>query len=185
MSVTTLTLRIDAPTGIVLPGRGFYQRDEEVLYVQAGEVSPHRSCFSYLEAETVRFDLDRHGKLMGIEVARPRRRWSVTKGLRIPRIAEPADIRWLDFREEMLQPELLRNAAGDRLLLRFAVSESWRWYLLAENIHIQVDPDNRLTAVLISDIVEDFAGRNISRYRKKLGLLHAREIEAVSHPVAN
>lgn len=185
MGVSTLKLRIDTPTGKVYPGRGFYQRDEGALYVQVGEVSDQRHCFSYLEAEAVRFDLDQHAQLMGIEVTEPRRRWRVGRNVRIPRIAEPADIRWLDFREQMPQPELIRNAGGDRLLLRFASSGSWRWYLLADGIHVQVDPDDRLTAVLISDIVEDFAGKNISRFRKKLGRLTDRSKPPASHPDAN
>ncbi|MCP4684900.1 MAG: hypothetical protein GY867_05555 [bacterium] len=180
MSVSTLTLKIDTPTGTLHPGRGFYQQDEEALYVQVGEVSRERRCFSYLEADTVRFDLDQHGLLMGILVAQARRRWQVEKRLALPRIAEPADVRWLDFREQMPQPQLITNRAGNRLLLRFASSESWRWYLLAENIHVQVDPDGRLAALLISDIVDDFAGKGISRYRKKLG--GQLEDDPGSHP---
>jgi len=180
MGVATLTLRIDTPTGTLHPGRGFYQQDEEALYVQVGEVSRQRRCFSYLESETVRFDLDQQGQLMGIEVAQARRRWQIQKRLPLPRIAEPADIRWLDFREQMPEPELIRNGAGNRLLLRFASSESWRWYLPAENIHVQVDPDGRLAALLISDIVDDFAGKGISRFRKHLG--GQSESEAASHP---
>ncbi len=171
MGVDTLTLRIETPTGTLYPGRGFYQRDDETLQVHVGEVSPRRRCFSYLEAESVRLDLDQKAQLMGIEIAQPRRHWHRGKNVKPPTIAEPAEVRWLDFREQIPQPELIRNAAGDRLLLRFASSESWRWYLLAERIHIQVDPDNRLTAILISDIVDDFAGKGISRYRKRLGEL--------------
>lgn len=185
MGVTTLNVRIDAPTGKLLPGRGFYQRDEETLNVQVGEMAPHRRCFSYLEAETVRLDLDQQGQLMGVEVAQPRRHWKLQKNLRLPRIAEPADVRWLDFRRQIPEPELLRNTAGDRLLLKFMASESWRWYLLAENIHVQIDSDSQLAAILISDIAEDFAGRNISRYRKRLGRAYAKEHEAASHPASN
>ena len=185
MTIAALRLRIDAPTGTLEPGRGFYQRDEEALYVQVGEVSPERSCFSYLEADTVRFDLDQQGRLMGIEVAVPRRRWPVDKRLRLPKIAEPADVRWLDFRAKMIDPELVGNKSGDCLLLRFAASESWRWYVLAENVHVQVDPEGRLTALLVTDIVDDYAGRNISRFRKRLGRLYDKAHQAASHPVAN
>jgi hypothetical protein len=100
MALTRLRARIETPTRTVAPGRGFYQLEEDVLSVQLGPFAGQRQCFSSLESDLVRLDMDRWGRLIGLEVFTPRRQWPVTDP-EPPRIAEPADIRWLDFRESI------------------------------------------------------------------------------------
>jgi hypothetical protein len=162
----TITLKIETPTGQLRPGRGFYQLEEDALYVPVGPGLDRRRFFSYLEAETVRFDIDLAGRLMLLEVAFPRRRWKVEEDLAVPAIAEPADVRWLDFRGLIRRPELVTDPRRRRLLLRFSTHGSWRWYSLAESVFIQVDRNERLCAVMVGDIEDDLAGRRIAAFRK-------------------
>lgn len=129
--------------------------------------------FSYLEAEQVRFDIDKSGRLLLIEVACARLHWRVDPGLKVPSIAESADIRWLDFRARIASPQLLTDPKRSLLMLQFTPSPSWRWYALAESILVQADQNQRLTAVMITDITDDRAGQQIAAFRKSLGASQA------------
>jgi len=168
MRLDAISLRIDSPVGAPLPGRGFYQADEERLLVQVGQFSKARHFFSYLESDHVRFDIDRDGRLMLIEVDLPRRQWPVADHLPLPTIADRADVHWLDFRAGISNPELLADQSRSHLLLRFAESQSWRWYQIAEAVLIQVDAADHLTAMMVTRIEDDLAGRRIAAFRKTL-----------------
>jgi hypothetical protein len=165
-ALESIALKIDSPTGQVLAGRGFYQLEEDSVYVQVGEYHNGRRFFNYLESEHVRFDIDRTGRLILIEVSCPRRRWEIDEILVPPQIAEPADVRWLDFRSRIPEPRLITNPPRAALLLRFAPDHFWRWFLLAESVFIQVDANLSLAAVLISRIEDDLAGREIAAFRR-------------------
>ena len=168
--IKTIGLRIEAPTGAPLPGRGFYQLEDETLYVPVGSFDRDRPFFNFLETvdEQIRFDIDRDGRLMLIEVDLPRRRWPVDPNLTEPGIAEPADIRWLDFRTRIATPDLLTNERRDLLLLRFAESTPWRWYQLTDAVFLQVDAASNLAAVMVTLIEDDIAGQNLAAFRKWL-----------------
>lgn len=163
-------LRIDTPAGRNLPGRGFYQLEEDALQAQVGYYSDSRRFFSYLESEFVRFDIDRSGRLILIEVTCPRKNWQTDESLAPPAIAEPADIRWLDFRAAMPEPKLIGNRCRDRLLISFSAADSWRWFTVANGLLVQVDRDHRLLALIVTDIVDDFAGRELAAFRRQIGL---------------
>ena len=103
---------------------------------------------------------------MLIEVDFARRRWAVDGSLKAPLIIEPADIRWLDFRQKMPDPELITNSQRSLLLIQFAPNQSSRWYSLAEDVLIQIDSNCHLNALLITTIEDDLAGRQIAAFRK-------------------
>ncbi|HWR82864.1 MAG TPA: hypothetical protein VN285_06155 [Candidatus Deferrimicrobium sp.] len=169
MPLQSIKVRISPPTEPIVPGRGFYQLEEESLYVQIGPFSRQHRFFSYIESDTVRFDLDRQGYLIFIEIATPRRRWQVVPNLKPPSAVEMADIRWLDFRERMLSPVLITTPDKSLLQLRFGTAASpLHYYYLAESIIAQVDKDDSLAAVWITDIVDDIAGQEIGAFRKGL-----------------
>lgn len=159
-------LRITTPTRATEPGRGFYQLEEDALYVQIGSFSSDRKYFSYLESETVRLDLDRSGKLMFIEVSTARRNWPVEKELTPPVNVEPAEIHWLDFRSTIPSPTFSTNPARTMLSLAFSNDERSHSYHLAESVLIDVTEHNRLKAIWITDIIDDLAGAEIAAFRK-------------------
>ncbi len=167
MSVSALKLRINTPTGEPLPGRGFYQLEEESLYVQIGQFSRKHRFFSYLESEQVRLDLDKEGRLLFIEVSCPRLHWKVDDRVKPPTRTVPADIRWLDFRKCMDNPELLTDRHHTLLLLRFLHQFPVRNYHLAKSVIVDVTNEDLLAAIWVSDIVNDMAGQKIAEFRKK------------------
>ena len=164
-TIESIALKIDTPTGETTPGRGFYQLEEDALYVQVGTYSKHQKFFNYLESDWVRFDIDKDGRLIFIEVSIPRRRWELSTQISPPTIAEPADIRWLDFRSRIAEPRLLTNKNQTHLLIDFTSPHSWRWFTLAESVFVQTDHENRLAAVVVADIEDDLAGAQIAAFR--------------------
>jgi hypothetical protein len=168
MAVRAPKVRISTPTEPILPGRGFYQLEEDALYVQIGPFLGNRRFFSYLESEKVNLHFDREGRLIFIEVDEARRRWPVSEEAKPPRVVEPADIRWLDFRSGMDQPQLLTNKRRTILKLEFGTCPQPKNFYLAEDVIAQFNDDNELCAIWISDIVDDLAGQEIAAFRKKL-----------------
>ena len=168
MPLDRLKLRISTLTEPILPGQGFYQLEEDTLYVQIGSFSKQRRFFSYLESENVRCDLDREGRLIFVEVGVPRHVWKIDSVIRPPTVIEPADIRWLDFRERVEEPELLTDAEKRCLLLRFANEATLKSYYLAEKVIAQVNEHSELSALWITEIVDDLAGQEIKSFRKKI-----------------
>jgi len=166
-TIESIALKIDTPTGEITPGRGFYQLEEDALYVQVGVYSKHQKFFNYLESDQVRFDIDKCGRLIFIEVSIPRRRWVLNAQIGPPTIAEPADIRWLDFRSRIVEPRLLTNRKQTHLLIDFMSHHTWRWFTLAERIFVQADHKHRLAAVMVTEIEDDLAGAQISAFRKQ------------------
>ena len=166
MAIDRIKVRLLTPTEHIAPGRGFYQVDDDTLFVQIGEFRRTRQFFSYLESDTMRLDIDREGRLIFIEVNLPRRRWQHLPGFQPPPAADMADIRFTDFRQSIQKPTLLASPDRSGLLIRFDRSSRSRCYRLADSVFAQVSDDDELLALWVMDIVDDFAGRQLAAFRK-------------------
>jgi len=156
MPITTPELQIRTPAGKIPFGRGFYQLEEESLYLPIEYVNLQKRFYSYLDSETVSLHIDRAGRLIFIEVNIPRRRWRVKEHFIPPEIAGPAEARFLDFRKTMAEPKVFCDNNRTNLLILF---------------------DNQpATAIWASDISDDLAGREIALWRRSL-----RKTATVSH----
>jgi hypothetical protein len=163
-----LKLRISTPTEPIVPGRGFYQLEEESLYVQIGPFDQRRKYFSALESPTTRLEFDRNGRLIFIELLVPRRQWTVDDSITPPKIVEPADIRWLDFRQAIADPVIATVPDRSQVRFVFRPDGSPRNFYLAESVIAQVTSDDALSSLWVVDIVDDLAGEEISAFRKAM-----------------
>jgi hypothetical protein len=175
MSLEAIRLRIQTPTEHVWPGRGFYQRDEDSLYVQVGPFESHRRCFSFIESPGVRLDIDRDGRLMFIEVAVPRRRWRIDTKLISPVAPLSADIRWLDFRRMIRSPRLVVSPSGNLLAIHFSDRPVAQSMLVADSVIVQAAADSSLAAIQVTEIADDFAGIKLASFRRRI----RRDMESV------
>ncbi len=166
MSVKAIQIAVFPPTGELEPGRGFYQTEEDSLYVQVGNYHSDSHFFSFLESEWVRFDFDKFGRLLFFEVSLPRHRWLVSPDWHPPAEAERADIRWLDFRETIPTPDILTNHDRNGLELRLEKHPPERFFLLAEHILLGVTAQQTVSRIWLTDIVEDRAGHEIAAFRR-------------------
>jgi hypothetical protein len=168
MTLSRIRLRISTPREPIPPGGGFYQLEEDILYVQVGLFSTNRRFFSYLESENVRLELDRSGHLIFIEVNLPRRRWEIDTELAAPVIVEPADIRWLNFRNTFKEPRLVASPDKTTAAILFSDLTPTHNYYLAESVILQTYHRREAVAIVVKDIVDDLAGKEIASFRKSL-----------------
>ncbi|PKK84690.1 MAG: hypothetical protein CVT49_02380 [candidate division Zixibacteria bacterium HGW-Zixibacteria-1] len=168
MPVKAPKIHVSAPTGVIPSGRGFYQLEEEELYLAVEYPGERPSFFSYLESDTLSFHLDREGRLIFIELLLPRRRWLVKENLIIPERAESADLRFLDFRSPFERPVVFCDRTRQNLMIRFSRGPAVNNYFLAQNLIAQLNTSYRLVALWVSDIVDDVAGREIYSWRKEV-----------------
>jgi hypothetical protein len=163
-----LAVRITTPVADSVPGRGFYQLEESALYVPVGAADKSQHYFSSLESKRVRLDIDRDGRLMFIEVAAARSTWTVTDEIDFPVWAESADVRFLGFRTTIPEPQILTDRSKLRLLLRFSPALVARIVSPADGVVLSVDHHGSVVSILVFDVVDDLAGREIARFREML-----------------
>ena len=167
MPGATLKVVISPPTRTKQPGRGFYQLEEDSLYVPIGAYSSDRRFFSSIESETVRLDMDKNGELLFIEISLPRKKWKVEPTLAVPNHASPADLRWLDFRAEFDSPPVFTNSDRSVVGVKFSPEEPAVAYRLAESVIAETTDKLHVCRLWIIDIVDDVGGREIAAFRKQ------------------
>jgi hypothetical protein len=168
MNDPSIKLRIAAPVNLFLAGRGFYQLEEDALYVQMGQADPNSRFFSFIEAPNMRLDLDRTGRLLFIEVSAGRHTWKEMNELRLPQSVGYADIRWLDFRRQIPSPVLNCNRSRTSLSIQFSELTVKGSFYVAESVIVQTTAENCLASIIITDIIDDLAGQEIAAFRKEL-----------------
>ncbi|MFH2047864.1 MAG: hypothetical protein ABIJ12_00300 [bacterium] len=168
MSLDSITLKISTPTEQLAPGRGFYQLEEDILYVQIGKFSSERKFYSYIESESLRLDIDKSGYLIFLEYKIPRRQWPVDDKFSLPKTIESADLRWIDFRERVGDPVVVTNKLRTKICFRFSDKPPKYSFYLAESVFLQMDKNDHLVAIWIDDITDDIAGKEIAAFRKKV-----------------
>jgi hypothetical protein len=168
MTLRALQLRISTPTEPIPHGRGFYQLEEDTLYVQVGAFDLVRRFYSYLESDTLKLQFDRSGRLIFFALSVARRHWPVDEMLTLPDSAGTADVRWLDFRERIAEPTLQTNPRRTLLHLRFSDCSPYRTVHLADKVLLQADKNDRLVALWVDEVTDDLAGQEIAFFRKRL-----------------
>ena len=166
MALVAPKLKVSSPTGPLRPGRGFYQLEEDSLYVALADYPEPARFFSSIESDIVRFDVDLKGRLMTIEVNLPRRRWPVEESIVYPMQATEADIRWTDFRQSMVPPSIVTDAKRQNLMLRFSDNPPKASHYLADRVLCQIDANQTLIALWITDIIDDIGGNEIRDFRQ-------------------
>jgi hypothetical protein len=155
-------------------GRGFYQVEEDCLYVP---LHPARSFFSYLDSDQVQLDIDQAGRLVFISVSIPRRQWPVNGDLTAPEPEYHADIRLLNFREHLQGTRLETDPKRSLLKIIYPGDhKSASVYALAEHVSCEISEEGRLVALWISKIEDDRAARQMAAWRKMADEANAKEI---------
>lgn len=168
MLITSPEIQIRTPAGAIPSGRGFYQLEEESLYLTIEYPGSQKRFYSYLDSEMVSLHLDRAGRLIFIEVDIPRRRWKIKDNFVSPEIAKPAEARFLNFRKSLANPKVFCDFNRDNLLILFNNSSAEHNIYLADNIIAQITSSGLLTAIWASDFTDDLAGREISYWRRSI-----------------
>lgn len=168
MLLSSLRLRITSADRAEPLGRGFYQLEEDSLYVQIGEFDNRHRFFSFIDGDRLRMDFDKEGRLLFVELAVPRRTWPIEPGLAAPLPYQSRDIRWLDFRGTIAQPAITASPERTLVRLRFSDAAPHGTIALASSVFLQVAEDKSAVALWVTQIDDDFAGREIAAFRRHL-----------------
>jgi hypothetical protein len=169
MAVKAPRLKITTPTSGIIPyGRGFYQLEEEELYLPVEYADGRHRFHSFIDSETSSLHVDRDGRLIFVEVTLPKRRWHVRRDFIPPEEILKADIRFIDFRAKLRNPQISCNSSRNRLFISFSRKPSVHSYYLATNLIAQVTADNHLAGLWAFDIIDDMAGRRIASWRRAI-----------------
>ena len=154
---------IKTPDGYGAVSRGFYQVEEDSLYVP---LHPAGKFFSYLDSPQATFDIDNAGRLLFLHIHTPREAWDIFDQTKPPVISNPADIRFMDFRNTL--PAFRPETAADKswLRLRFEDSRQTVSYQAAENLIFEITTEATLASIWIMAIDDDRAAQGMARWRK-------------------
>lgn len=186
----SLKVTIQTPAEHTYFSRGFYQVEEDALYVP---VHPGGAFYSYLDSSPptttaerrrliaptgpvgVNLDIDRRGLLLFVQVLTPRRFWALDPNLRWPQGIESAEIRFRTFRGRL--PLATLQATPDSSLVRLAFTgpPARTTYYLADNIRCEIAADDSLVALWIRDIIDDRAARKMAAWRKEMKMAATTE----------
>ena len=112
MTVSQIKLKVQTPSGPVLPGRGFYQLEEDALYVQIAPFSREFRFFSFLESEFVHLDLDKEDLILDFGAASCEiSRYLAAQGYNV--VAFHISHELLNFSREARCGNLLQYVVGD------------------------------------------------------------------------
>ncbi len=167
MSSLVPEIRIHIAGHPVTPGisSAFYQAEEEALSAPIIHDNPRPRFHSALDSEGVSLQCDNHGRLIFVQVRKPRRLWIGARGVSaMP--APAADIRFLDFRCRIPEPEFLCDQGKNSLLIKFgevAASDSFR---IGDNILALIYQKSVLRGLFIDGLQPDRAGRSLAKWRR-------------------
>lgn len=147
---------------------GFYQLEDDTLHIPLGGVAPSKRFFSYIDSPISRFDIDKKGRLVFIELTLPKRFWKKSMSLPCPDLSESAEIRWLDFRKTIGPPEIITDSSNSVVLIVLSDEIPAFTMAMADNVYLQVSDRGNACGVLVSKIIEDNAGRKLAEFRREL-----------------
>lgn len=148
-----------------IPCRAFYDNMEESLSVGIKQVG---KFYSYIEGEYFSFDIARGGKLLNIDVWKPKQEWVVEKNLVPPEQFSRESVLFLDFRLKT-EPAIYRtNPECDALHIRFAEGTVERFVSPANSLVFELSAHDELMGLWILAIEEDYGFRKESAWRKSI-----------------
>ncbi len=167
MSVLVTEIKVHIAGFPVTPGisGAFYQAEEEALSAPIIHENPRPRFHSALDSEGVSLQCDNQGRLIFVQVRKPRRLWIGAKGVSAAP-SPAADIRFLDFRCQIPEPEYLCDQQKDSLLVKFgdvSASDSFR---IGDNVLALVYQRRILRGIYIDCLQPDRAGKALAKWRR-------------------
>ena len=162
------------------PGMGFYQPEDNTLRVPIGNYDQSKKFFSYVDSPISRFDIDKQGRLVFVELTLPKYRWVVAELPPVSINKYPIEVAWVDFRKDIDSPAVLTDKNRTRMLIRLSNDLPVLNSPLAEFVSLQVSESGNACGILIDAIVDDIAGRRLAGFRRDLRTIAASASQSAS-----
>jgi hypothetical protein len=129
--------------------------------------------YSYIEGEYFSFDLGRRGRLLNIDVWKPKKEWRIERNLAPPDDYERQDVIFLDFRLKTEPAAFYSNSDKTILHIRFAEGEIARFVSPANSLIFELSADEELIGLWVTQIEDDYGFRKESTWRKSIKSVEA------------
>jgi hypothetical protein len=143
--------------------RGFYDNMENSLNVV---IKARGKFYSYIQGNDYSLDMDRRGRILGIELYLSRDKWVVDPKLAPPEKCQMRQIQILEHRLEVEQEGFYTNEARDIVCIRFTRENLSYYYKIAQNLLFEVNVLDELSAIWVLNLEEDYGFKKEMRYRK-------------------
>jgi hypothetical protein len=145
--------------------KGFYDAMEKSLNFV---IKFDGKFFSYIQGQDYSLDLDKKGRLLGIEIYKSRDEWTTDKEMVLPKKIEKRQIHIKEHRLEVEPLGFFTNNGKNQVCLRFTKEKVSYLYQVAQNLLFEVNVMDELSAVWLLDLVDDFGFKKEMKYRKEL-----------------
>jgi hypothetical protein len=153
-----------------IPCRAFYDNMEDALSVGIKQEGKYHS---YIEAEFFSFDLAKNGKLLNIDVWKPRKEWLVEKDLHPPEEFDRENLVFLDARVTVEPAKYHTNPDRDILHIRFTSGKIDRFVSPANSLIFELSAENRLVGLWILGIEDDYGFKKEAVWRASVKSVNA------------
>jgi len=161
----SLKVTVKTPAAPPFASRGFYQVEEDALYVP---IYPGGKFFSFLDSPQVTLDVDPKGRLLFVQILVARHSWQVRPDISPPVNPPGADVRFLDFRDKIPDARVETSADHSLAHVIFGELHANRSYRVADNLIVDLTADNTLAAIWVTAIEDDRAARAMAEWRKEI-----------------
>lgn len=145
------------------PCRAFYDSIGDTLSVGVKQKGKFGTS---VEGDDVSFDLTKDGKLLNIDVWKPKREWKVEKKIHPPEEFSKENIKFLDLRTATEPIAYITDAKKTLLCIRFAAERVARFVSPANSLIFELNADDRLIGLWITQIEEDINFDKESEWRR-------------------
>ncbi|MCK5125076.1 MAG: hypothetical protein KAR42_02365 [candidate division Zixibacteria bacterium] len=173
-----IIIRIETPAEKEYFCRGFYQIEEDCLYIP---VFPSGKFYSFIDSPLtgiktnstkkpstgISLDIDRKGRLLFITINTPRRFWKTDNSLEIPQSLETAEIRFLTFREHVNPPVIKYRTDKNILQIELNNRHVSKAYRVADSLVITASNNGELNSIWLNDIIDDRAAKKMAKWRNE------------------
>lgn len=147
------------------PCRAFYDAGSDSLSVGIKQKGKFGGC---LEADGFSFDLTKDGKLLNIDVWKPRKEWAVEKAIHPPENFEKEDVAFVGTRLKAEPVAYNTDPKKALLYIRFAVERVARFVSPANSLVFELNAKNQLIGLWILQIEDDINFTKESEWRRSV-----------------
>ncbi len=156
---------VKTPADLKYVSRGFYQVEEETLYVP---ILPAGRFYSYLDSAELSIDADKSGLPLFFQLHVPRKNWQVRDPLPVPGDPTFAAVHFISFRDTLPASSVMCDRDGSTVRITFFDDGRLTPIAVSDNLIFEITADNYLASIWISGIEDDRAARQMASWRKKI-----------------
>jgi hypothetical protein len=147
------------------PSRAFYDSGGDSMSVGVKQKGKFGAC---LEGDEFSFDLTKDGKLLNIDVWKPRKDWTVEKAIQPPENFDRENVTFVGTRLQAEPISYNTDAKKSLLYMRFAAERIARFVSPANSLIFELNAKHQLVGLWILQIEDDINFTKEAEWRRSV-----------------